>query len=967
MPGPGSPNLGNISGICGPSGRSCKLIWHSQYPNKVGTYPEDLLPSRRTIWHATDDGGYSFPPPITRRGDTFGLGVLGFFTGSGLFGSDIEFDIFDPQQHVTIIFARTANRINVPHILTQDEIDSIDDDNIATINVGEYIFEAVAATEAVAIINNQLTAEEIEQVESSGDKESDRAFRKLFTLDVLENRYSNIKRNELGVEYRLDNGGPKTNAMFDLPSAGDLYNANYRDGSSRELLINLNPAFPTPPEEGASRSGEARPFRAGDVIYLTYVAIKEHYIRQMVKISHSFFAISLPPDCMWLGSTIKAANFRFFEWQIKPDDNRDLPVTLGGWRAVDAVNVPLNVNALVIPIANPELATFTSVPQIGLIDYRYMPANDPDPAGEFLRVSQLQQFVDNKSLLFITPVNSIRGELNEKYPNPINDDYKLSAWYVNRVPTTFANYHNLIRHTYFNVHPKAMDKRDVDKVAFERSLADALIADAKAGKQTNVPFQDDPRIDNPFTTFFDTLSSANLRFDPIQPPSSNFGADVECGVAGSLLLSLSNAAGDVIAFFHVESPFITEPFDKDTRVLVERHFTVGGSGPQLVSVEGAPAAINALTTIADPSGRYGFTIHTNDEGFMVINKYFMAYVKDAMYILDYRPDILPPVDGNNDPRSIQFDNMVGYTGTLGDEPGFHPGLMLSVSAYMPLKGNNFGLRYKSSKTNLELTGVGAGQIDKLTIERNEDKLIITPESGGVATYHRTLVEYTYPGEEFDTMLLFKSGNNIMGVVDSISVRKSSFGATLKITHPWMQGNILELVGLPEEFEVQSVTLTSIDESLVNDFLKDFDVSSSASDKTKDFMEKLSDKSVFFESTVMTLAEDQFSRMFCFFEDADGGISALQSDDFSLSWYFHYGIVEEIGGRLARAPFAIQNFITNHTYLFFLFSNKLMCKKIDYADFMFEDALMVERVEKDLLERAEEAGEVTTEKTGVMSF
>ena len=73
--------------------------------------------------------------------------------------------------------------------------------------------------------------------------------------------------------------------------------------------------------------------------------------------------------------------------------------------------------------------------------------------------------------------------------------------------------------------------------------------------------------------------------------------------------------GDVIAFFFIESPTITEQFDKGTRIIVERHYTVGQQLDQFVGIEGTAGSTNALSCIGDPTYKYGFLVHANNSLF----------------------------------------------------------------------------------------------------------------------------------------------------------------------------------------------------------------------------------------------------------------------------------------------------------------------------------------------------------------
>jgi len=136
-----------MPGICGPidlPNITCKISHSSSYPNKIGVYPSEFLPSTFTIWHAVFAS--QFPQQTLSQeaqnviGTPLGAGLL---TGLGLGGA---FSLTGPlvhtfQSHHFVIFAQTANRVNVSYVLTEDDIANIDDLGIAEIDVGEYVFE----------------------------------------------------------------------------------------------------------------------------------------------------------------------------------------------------------------------------------------------------------------------------------------------------------------------------------------------------------------------------------------------------------------------------------------------------------------------------------------------------------------------------------------------------------------------------------------------------------------------------------------------------------------------------------------------------------------------------------------------------------------------------------------------------------------------------------------------------------
>ena len=222
-----------LPGICGPANRPCKIAHVSSYPNDVGIYPSQCLPSAFTIWHAVFASQFTPALPLIGPGDLppIGGGILPGFGGILFPTLPVQHNF---QSHHHIIFARTANRFNITYRV-QEEIDRIDELGQVEIDVGEYLFEFVSVTkEPVEGIEEQieLTDAEKEALDDdpncsegcSPETEEDRKFRKLFELSIPNNLLVGVVFNEQGVEYRLDNGSDKSGDALDQAGLGDMDN-----------------------------------------------------------------------------------------------------------------------------------------------------------------------------------------------------------------------------------------------------------------------------------------------------------------------------------------------------------------------------------------------------------------------------------------------------------------------------------------------------------------------------------------------------------------------------------------------------------------------------------------------------------------------------------------------------------------------------------------------------------------------
>jgi len=455
-------------GLCGRnSTASCQLIWHSGYANKIGVYPSNLLPSKRTVWHAASDGGYAFPPPLIEPGDFGSIGGLFGVTGFGPGQSGV----FTPQSHILLSFIKSANRINITHVITQEEIDSADND-ISIIDIGEYVLEVIAVTDLPTVITQNLDDEDIVDIEDSGENPDDKLFRKIFDLGIpgSQNRLVGIEDDRISTEYRMDNGSGKINSAFDLAGIGDLNNPNYKDGTSRRLRVDLlkvttTPAVeegdPTPPTyPPGSLQAERRVPQAGDTIFITYLAATKHYMRQSVNVAWTIQAADFPIGmCYGFPNDIKVVNYRFYEWQIKDDTwTRQVPVfkRLGGWRAVESFNLPINYIAPIGKFIEVEGGSVRVMKELG--DFvmgldgqtRYMmlkkETNDPSEIPS-IKESDLRSFMEG-------PFSNAEGEYTIQsnadfrggryHANSgINNNkniYKNTAWFTNFTESYFRSF-----------------------------------------------------------------------------------------------------------------------------------------------------------------------------------------------------------------------------------------------------------------------------------------------------------------------------------------------------------------------------------------------------------------------------------------------------------------------------------------------------------------------------------------------
>jgi len=960
--------MADLPGICGPANRPCKIAHSSTFPNQVGVYPSAFLPSAFTIWHAVFASQFPLSQAEFGVGDFAGIGAGTLDVVGGGFAPTLP-SFHDFQSHHYVIFARTANRINTAYTLTKEDIDNINAEGIGEIDVGEFVFEFVSVTDEPIDADITLTDAEKEALKEnpectigcSEESAEDRKFRLLFELDIEGNRFIGIVFNELGVEYRLDNGTDKSKTILDQSGLGDLDNASYRDGSSRKITVRLK-SFNAEGEEELEGS-----LKEGNIIYLTYLAVKEHYIRQRVVISWKIIdpgtAAGPGAQCIGLINSFNVAHYRFFEWDMEPEPG-SLVTKLAGWRAVESFN------------ANPNfVATLNIGNETVLADFV---AGAPDSATTHVfRIipgettpSRLKTFIDDRRSSPEIGINLDRLISDGAFHTNAGDGTNNSAfqnadWFTRNQFTKYTNHTDANDHVFFNVHRTALRKRDVDKFGIERFLAQELEKDINAGKITFFPFMDNPKIDNPtLGTAQDTpdtpsepaalkvsrtfLNSSNTKFAPVNPVTGYGGNfEVVCGSVGSFPAS---PAFGINSYHSFESNKISERFEKDTHILVERNFAVNVTilGPRLITIEGGAGGTGtSVTCIADSAKDFQFAGHTNADEFLVYNTFNNGQTEKAIRTLSFRPD-----QGSSknriSPTTDQFENLVGTSGMIGDIPGIQPGKAISLVSFTGIDTLTFKTT-EPDKLKLDIAQIKDSQIEVLPIpDPNVDPLVIVfNESYCGSLVIRYSLDDQADTENGNAVLLAKSGENIIGSVGNILISLSS--KSFRVNFNWLNASSLELIGdRVKHMTVEAINLQSIIPARLNDFLNEQN-SHSNSFTDVSVAKRLDDRSLFFSSDVVSISEDERGFLYMFFNDADGGISVTSSNDFGLTWTYYYGIVERIGEIESKNPFVVTNSSSNSLFLFFQFGGKILCKNISFKLFDFKDANLIQRFEQDIFQ------------------
>ncbi len=1025
-------------------GQDCRVIWSNRTPNKVGILPATILPTSKLIWHASMDGQYPLDSPLVGPTD-FGLPFGGGLIPGGLgFGGLVvgTSATHTPETEIIIIFAKTKYRVNVPHVLTQAEIDNVDEQGFNVLDLGEYVWEVAAVMDnpfnEVILTDSEKASVDADLDFSREDREMQKLFEEFFDNNIFGdiNRFKSVVPNRESAYYRMDNGTFEgndvlpTNDFFQGFGGPTSSNPSFKDGTSKKIQIELNkrvfvnvstgdPSGPfdaktnledpndpeAPPDtELLSLQEQARLPIAGDTIFLTYIAIEEHFVRQQVIINWLVQGGSIN-ECASSSSKIQVINYRFYEWPLETAPNQT-PVTVSGWRAVESIQAKPNFVSTVgdlfgetpippeedeeggdgeegegeaqgggnegpdeeAPDPGPGSGPGQTVPVgIELGDFargggknskviKYLPAN--------VNLAQLQAFIAGAELPSYTVPLGFR--LNEvDFHRNVGDGnsplaYRNSQWFRRRLFTTYRQYTQAIEHVFFNVHPLALKKRDIDKWGIQRFLAVQIEQDIKSGvPNTFFPFMDDASVDNPTEATNEFLDSSNTKFEPIdrllQYTTANTATSCGVGGGGGTAEGGGLGSSNLDAQFAFGAADLREKFARDSKILVEKFAHQGASGPLnrliLIEGEGGTGVDVGASCIIDPSKKLSFAAHVNDEGHLVFNSFLNGYIDDGMRKLTYRPDQgTPPVDTNT-PTPDQYESLLGYTSMLGDAPGYKEGKSVTVSSFL----KQGILKYKVSDIELGESLIPNVEIDNLEqfdFTQEDNKLTMNVGEG---FYGHTQINYKFEDAKranFEALLVFKRGSALINIVDTIQVNptinKNQSGkiqGSLRIPHKWMTADIIELVGEKVgEMEIHSIFVTKLDETRASDFL-DNAVSSTKEDR---FSEKGSlenpfiDRSVLFSTDIMSFAEDRNSNLFILFNDTESGISCAVTQNFGIHWWYYYAIIEPVDEEAVRHPFVVNNVESNQFTVFFLHRGVIYAKTLDYRLFRMDDAFLIER-------------------------
>lgn len=757
---------------------------------------------------------------------------------------------------------------------------------------------------------DDVTSSSIEELESL-EKRQDILWKKITDKKnlIAQNKFTQITKNILGMYFRLDNSTAKSIAIGKNANYSSQYTATSNDATSKKFTF------------------DATNLKVGDTLYLTYCAVKEHYMRQVVNINwmaidEGIFGFVAYP------TSVNAANYRFLKWEVPTSKNTT--TTAEGWRCVETFNMkphilgvetqnidataPVNFMYGEQGIGNKSISYSPATTTVSDIINTYFDGEKQLPTYNVRLIS----LSDSEGYMFNTGIYQ-SGAYIHAY------DAEWYKKYIKSYPR--MSYADMIEHCVYNVSPEALKKRDADKYAIPISVANALNDAINNGENTYLPFMDDPTQNNPTEKCTKTLNSSNFLIRPIASSpqvisttnvgfvSTPIGLFPRAGVQGQ------DATGIVYGEFR--SNIIKESFKKGTRVLIETK-PVASRGSVVLSIKCKSNPKAFVDCLIDNNYNNIYLISNNKDGFLSkrllmqndFNKEISLTVFDPEKGgINYTKTTINPTDYP----------IIGYSGLLGDSPGHFPTQAIGFYNYAVDKAF---IEFYTSKSLTEFT-------NKKQIAANYTSDTITIQLERYCYTNKVTVQFSADvnvNNNISAALVFMSGNSIESEIDNFSISKTSDN-NLILDYPFLKGDSIQIKfsGLTVK-GLKNVSVTGIEDTYADDF-----TSRTFSYEQINNIFGRYDGPLFIRSNFASSIIDDSGQIYVFFEDAKDGISCINTANNTLQWNLQYGIIPTINNSPVQMPLCLKAIISKTLFLFFMYNQSIYCTPIDLKDFSQDDA------------------------------
>jgi hypothetical protein len=765
----------------------------------------------------------------------------------------------------------------------------------------------------------------------------DKAWKSIFANKHLisDNLLKELVQNKVGMYYRLDNGTDKSTEIS--KQSGYSYTANHNDASSKKISVDLSN------------------LEKGDIVYVSYCAVREHYFRQVVSIS--WFAV----DMGYLGfiaypTNLMASNYRFYKWKVPSDSGTDIEIE--GWRCVEAFNMRPNIITIDPEYLDGELGFLYGEKGKGNIEVNYLPIEST--------YEQIYEIVktgtENKTLLKTYSVNqdeSLDGHgYSSLFDRTHNNSFVSEVWpteswykeYSSR--TSNLSYSKMVEYCIFNTHSTSMKKRDIDKFAYPADLANIIYDNLKKGEDVSIANFDYGALPDPNDPLnaeeFDALSLENFSIDPIKSSPQIINTANASGTSTQMGLFPNVGVGTLFGEF--ASNIIKESMKKGTKILVESK-PIASRGSIILSLlcQGSPKGYVDCIMAKNENDILVFT--NNSDGFLSIRKLKHSEFENEISQVYFVPE-KGGIDYSNPKTDVDSYPVVGISGLLGDGTGVFPSNTISFSQYAP---PDAFVEYYYGKHQL------SNFVQRQEIGATTTGTDILIQLGRPAYTGQLKVECTAKLKDEDkkrvkALVLFSSSNKIESAIDNISVPigykdKDEIKQTITLNYLCLKGDTIKIsFDNLSVLKITNVSVLGINDKYSKDFL---DFNSTTTDISTSY--KIYDGALFVKTDFSSSYVDDRGHIYSFFEDTNGGVSAINSVDNGTSYNFQYNVIPKVEEYQIRKPFITQCSITNNVYLFVSINHCIYSLKLSLSEFAFENSFKTDAETKTSIKMIVAAG------------
>lgn len=846
-------------------------------------------------------------------------GGAGFGIGAAL-GCSLLGDIEPTRSRFVFHIAESQTVLNRAILVTEEMLAEAEENDGAIVYDfrNEYLIGVLGVTRTPI----DLTEEEEENIGSSGGPQRGHSISNSGQIQATftnfngeGNMFVEIVRDERKILYRADNNDPRDPNMaanaFQSGSPDDLVDTKIRI----QLVEQREPNAP-PPED---------PVKAGDTIYVSYVAAKKRLLRHAIFASSFFFLF--PGFLVERIGVDKVNAWNFHPFKFKAHKNVEQKATIEDIIADEQTDAREDLTEE----AKENRRRLETIEAQRLCEV----LNDTKTQRAFIRGFY---YADTRGILsydndtnestLLVPAASIR---DQAWWNAFITSYVDFGPGFNEngeLDPTAEGANRVLRGFVFDIsdHVNCVCY-DNDKFGYQRQLADALKTVSAFDPQNpasgvGFPNLDLLRMGLPRRDRYD-LSSAEFKVTKMSSIEGGAYFIRDCNKFFTYDQQFC-ASGTLQADMFIRTPVFFDDYPKKTRIYVERftpQFPLERDGGIWVATR--PTFSGGISVDAHPYHDDGFLVFEKD-GVLNYHRF-----KDASARIHLSKSEFSYSDSTRNHDNLQFDQLkqedmtlVGFDKIIGNQPGYSRGIEITRESGKIALGLESASIYKTAElTFVQNSETGEVNVSGLSGKRIKSiSMTYMPKSGFLDQPSR-YISFIFP--------------NSRTVIDNVALPYEGVNLREKLLYldaRYYNGDLMRISGTILKYtEVRKIIVTYLEE------------------------EKYEENAV--EAGASSVVIDSQGRIYVFYEDnkaaeglydgpGEGGqvqegsateISCLISNDMGHTWFDHKGVVYTSGQESVRSPYAVMDRRANIIHLLYVINDTLLHKTISPTLFDSQDA------------------------------